>query len=488
MRRIIFTLATVVSIASLALAASRPSLDGRAVVAEEGVMPAGLFAKTVGYLPGDSVSVTNPATGITINVLILGSIDPSAGVAILLSPEAADKLFITSESNTQVKITKRVGMLDESVSGSGTVISDTPTDSLLPNRVKDSLDSQLGAVDETLGPTPMTATEESPGPDPAMAAGDDNAADLALVPAEETSGGEASPSGRTADATEEDGLSEYTATSTEEDELSEYTITSTEEVPLNHVLAEHSPVYIVESVDKTVEPIPLPSPSESLEETTIAEIVEPAPSEDAEPQEPDTEISAADDDGAEDSGTTEEAIVLVPVAPPVPEVISSTVEETLVEEPLPESEEEALAAAADSEPDDPFSPIVLVPADENPPMDAESTFTPTPLSPATPAGDVAKNIPPASGGLGAANGGLVKSLSELERGKYYVQIAILAEQNNIDKLLSEYGGKYPLVMVPMKSGKAMQMMVGPLNVDEYGAILAKFKDLGFKDSFLRKIR
>lgn len=476
MRRIIFTLATVVSIASLALAASRPSLDGRAVVAEEGVMPAGLFAKTVGYLPGDSVSVTNPATGITINVLILGSIDPSAGVAILLSPEAADKLFITSESNTQVKITKRVGMLDESVSGSGTVISDTPTDSLLPNRVKDSLDSQLGAVDETLGPTPMTATEEeSPGPDPAMAAGDDNAADLALVPAEETSGGEASPSGRTADATEEDGLSEYT-------------ITSTEEVPLNHVLAEHSPVYIVESVDETVEPIPLPSPSESLEETTIAEIVEPAPSEDAEPQEPDTEISAADDDGAEDSGTTEEAIVLVPVAPPAPEVISSTVEETLVEEPLPESEEEALAAAADSGPDDPFSPIVLVPADENPPMDAGSTFTPTPLSPAAPAGDVAKHIPPASGGLGAANGGLVKSLSELERGKYYVQIAILAEQNNIDKLLSEYGGKYPLVMVPMKSGKAMQMMVGPLNVDEYGAILAKFKDLGFKDSFLRKIR
>ena len=88
MRRFIFSLLIISLTATLAFATSKPSLDGRAVVAEEGVLPAGLFAKTVGYLPGDSVSVTNPATGITINVLILGSIDPSAGVAILLSPES----------------------------------------------------------------------------------------------------------------------------------------------------------------------------------------------------------------------------------------------------------------------------------------------------------------------------------------------------------------------------------------------------------------
>ena len=52
-------------------AAARPSLDGRAVVADRGDMPEGLFAKTVGYLPGDSVSVTNPTSGITIEILVL---------------------------------------------------------------------------------------------------------------------------------------------------------------------------------------------------------------------------------------------------------------------------------------------------------------------------------------------------------------------------------------------------------------------------------
>ena len=66
-----------------------PSLDGRAVVADDGVLPKGIFAKTVGYLPGDSISVTNLTNKSTVEILVIGAIDPSEGVAILLSPEAA---------------------------------------------------------------------------------------------------------------------------------------------------------------------------------------------------------------------------------------------------------------------------------------------------------------------------------------------------------------------------------------------------------------
>lgn len=105
-------------------AAARPSLDGRAVVADAGDMPKGLFARTIGYLPGDSVCVTNPATGSTVDVLILGAIDANEGVAILLSPEAADVLNITKNSNVQVKITKRTGSLDETVKGSAMIEED----------------------------------------------------------------------------------------------------------------------------------------------------------------------------------------------------------------------------------------------------------------------------------------------------------------------------------------------------------------------------
>lgn len=452
MRRFIFSLLIVSLLVSAAFATSKPSLDGRAVVAEEGVLPTGLFAKTVGYLPGDSVSVTNPATGITINVLILGSIDPSAGVAILLSPEAADKLFITPDSNTQVRITKRTGMLDESVSGAGTVISDTPVDTLLPNQVKDELDSQLGSVDKTLNPvhideasgtTPLLAetpeesvaepviSEPESVPEPEMEPEEENV-ELALV--------------ATDDATEE-------PVPVAEDPVADpdYTITSVEEVPMNHVLAGNNPVYIVESVDPTA------SIMVECDEDTAA---------------------------PEATDTAAEELVLVPAEEPADSALTSAMAETAME-----TEESLLAAAEDPNLVDPFAPIILVPADENPPLEADSTFTPVPVN-ATPEpieSAVAKAATPTSG-LGAKQPHLIKELSQLESGKYYVQIATLAQQENIDNLLAEYGGKYPIVMVPMKSGKAMQMMVGPLNVDEYGAIMAKFKNLGFKDSFLRKIR
>lgn len=460
MRRFIFSLLIISLTATLAFATSKPSLDGRAVVAEEGVLPAGLFAKTVGYLPGDSVSVTNPATGITINVLILGSIDPSAGVAILLSPEAADKLFITPDSNTQVKITKRTGMLDEAGSGSGTLVADTSTDTLLPNQVKDDLDSKLNSLDETLG-TPST---EEKVPEEALTEAALAEGAMAYVP-----------------ATEE-------ATHTPE----EVAITSVEEVPMNHVLSEHDPVYIVESLSEdpfsgfeTEPELAAITPEEEPTEETLSEEV----SEEDTTEEPDGESVAEETE-------IEEAIVLISEE----SALETSEESTLT--PLdewPSSEDTTFAdeylAADDASLVDPFAPIILVPAEENPPVEetpaeeippaveAESTFVPVPVESA-----VTKSVTPSSSLGTTAQKDMIKSLDQLESGKYYVQIATFAERENIDRMLKDYGSKYPFVMVPLKSGKAMQMMVGPLNVDEYGAILARFKSLGFKDAFLRKIR
>ena len=55
------------------LASFSPSLDGRAVVVEAGVFPQGLFAKTVGYLPGDMISVTNITGDRTVDILVTRS-------------------------------------------------------------------------------------------------------------------------------------------------------------------------------------------------------------------------------------------------------------------------------------------------------------------------------------------------------------------------------------------------------------------------------
>lgn len=472
MRRFIYSIVLVLLTASLIFATSKPSLDGRAVVADEGVLPQGLFAKTVGYLPGDSVSVTNPATGITINVLILGSIDPSAGVAILLSPEAADKLFITPESNTQVKITKRTGMLDESVSGSGTVVSSTSTDTL-PDSLTEGLDAKLDAVDVALG-TP--AKPEAP-VEP-VTAEPEPAEEIAEPVADEPE-----PIAEIAEPEPENPPAEPAAN--EMDEASRYTITSVEEIPENSIDSKDDPVYIVEVLDAeapqpVVEPesVAEPEPVEDPVSTTEALAVATMESEpDVEPE------PVAVPQPVEDPLSTTEAFAATTVEPEMEPIESvASIDEPLEEDP-------SLI--------DPFAPIILVPAGENPPEEdiakvASTTIKPQPLAshtaPVTPPkeGTVAKNV--LSKDVDASYKGMVKSLSELEKGKYYVQVATFAEQENIDKLLKEYGSKYPFVMVPLKSGSAMQMMIGPLNVDEYGTVLARFKSLGFNDSFLRKIR
>ncbi len=105
-------------VTGILLWAESPSLDGRALVADPGLFPRGLFAKTVGYLPGDSISVTNPANGERVDILVIGSLDPSEGVAVLLSPEAAEALNIKKNANNLVKLTKRSGGADEVCNGS----------------------------------------------------------------------------------------------------------------------------------------------------------------------------------------------------------------------------------------------------------------------------------------------------------------------------------------------------------------------------------
>ena len=83
---------------------------------------------------------------------------------------------------------------------------------------------------------------------------------------------------------------------------------------------------------------------------------------------------------------------------------------------------------------------------------------------------------------------IVPSLKDLKSGSYYIQIAALGDKLNIKQVIDQYGSKYPIVLVPLSSGKAYQVLVGPLSVDEYGTVMAKFKAFGYKDAFLRKIR
>lgn len=78
------------------------------------------------------------------------------------------------------------------------------------------------------------------------------------------------------------------------------------------------------------------------------------------------------------------------------------------------------------------------------------------------------------------------TMAEIEKlSAYYVQISSLSRQENIEAVLNTYADKYPIVVVPLASGASYPVLVGPLGVDEYSAVQAKFKAFGFKDAFLR---
>lgn len=468
MKRILAILLLTVSIGMVGFATSKPTIDGRAIVAEEGVLPKGLFAKTVGYLPGDSVSVTNPATGITINVLVLGSIDPSNGVAIMLSPEAAEKLFITPGVNTQVKVTKRTGSLDEVSSGLALLQGED-----IPDDLKAEIEKQIAAMEEKNSTEPV---DTIPVEETFEETRDEPAETVETVVSEKT--GAAIPS--ETENTEPEEVTETEPAETAETVVSEKTGAVVPAEQNNIVPAEQNTIVPTEPKDVVpTEDLEEDSPIEEViviqEDIGLYESKEIA-------KEPITPIKPTESEPEE-----EKVIPAENTKEPAP------IEEIVTEDKTPAEKDlaEESVKSTDTSLVDPFAPIILVPAEERLPEEKDTidndtmVITPVPLS--TEEEVTVEPVVPESTLVMREDWNIVPTLSQLERGKYYVQFITLAEEENILRIMAAYSQKYPIVLVPLTNGSAYQVMVGPLSVHEYGMILARFKELGYKDAFARKI-
>lgn len=490
-----------------------PSLDGRAVVAPEGAMPKGVFAKTVGYLPGDSISVTSLSAKKTVDILVIGSIDSSEGVAILLSPEAAELLGLSKDANNVVKITKRSGQLDEAVAGTAVIGGKVENDEsdFEPEEIVSESENAAGTeedsdsveeisaekaegeekddyAEETVEPEPVESVEaaENPAPETEIEpevideAVPHDSEDLEnsgaesseeAVPSEPLESAEEIPEDKV--PSKEDSVEPEKIDATdapEEDELSENS--SESPIPVEECPEEVEP-------DEKLEPAEGDELSESVEKIEATD--EPA----AEEPEPAKESVSVDDDVVSETPFEEESVS----ADELPEMNAEN------SEPV-ENERPETGPLSEENSEESYEPIVLVPAESNPP---ESTGKPDEVSKnevyAKPAENVEnKEKERAAEGKkpGASKKSLekykVSSLKELESGKYYIQIAVLADENNLKNTVSKFEKQYPVTLVPLASGKATQVMIGPLGMDEYGAVLNRFKKSGYKDAFLRKIK
>lgn len=498
-----------------------PSLDGRAVVAPEGSMPKGVFAKTVGYLPGDSISVTSLSAKKTVNILVIGSIDSSEGVAILLSPEAAELLGLSKDANNVVKITKRSGQLDEAVAGTAVIGGKVENDEsdFEPEEIVSESENAAGTeedsdsveeisaekaegeekddyAEETVEPEPVESVEaeENPAPETEIEpevideAVPHDSEDLENSAAESSE--EAVPSEPLESAEE---IPEEKVPS-KEDSVEPEKIDATD-APEEDGLSENSgeiPVP-VEECPEEVEPDEKLEPAEGDELSESEEKIEATDEPAVEEPEPEKESVSVDGDVVSETPFEEESVS----ADELPEMNAENSEPVENERPeaVPYVDSENVEAGPLSEEnsEESYEPIVLVPAESNPP---ESAAKPAEVykneASAKPAENKAEERAAEGKKPGASKKSLekykVSSLKELESGKYYIQIAVLADENNLKNTVSKFEKQYPVTLVPLASGKATQVMIGPLGMDEYGAVLNRFKKSGYKDAFLRKIK
>lgn len=502
---------------------SSASVEGVIEVAGKDELPAGYFGKAAGYLPGDSVSITNPNTGITLQILNLGTLDASGGIAILISEESAKSLGIERNSGVKVKLAPRSGYFDETVSGNA-VLDEKTLPAAKEEPVSDvSAEPAVQAGPEAASqPAENAAVSVEPAAPVAVAGvpliadtednGKEENAEVAAVEDEAETPVDEIDSEDETDFSDEEKLSAEPV----EEEVSaddEPSVESVEEetepviveapAPTEECEVPEEPYEDYESVEdgflESKEAVEQPSPAEESEVEAVT-VEEPDPIEEETedlPEEENAELVIVEELQEEEPETptedeTEEEAVTVEEPSPIEE--DSAAEENQMEEV---SEPEEVVAEPNAEPEaqssgesesSDYAPIVLVPSEPEspePPVDASIENEPIEIVPVESVPEEKKSEPeplqteyPVS-----IQDYVVSSESALASNCYYIQIATMGNIKNIENILVKYS-KYPVSLIP--AGKNYRVLVGPLSVDEYGAVLAKFKNAGFKDAFVRK--
>ena len=527
----------------LMFASFSPSLDGRAVVVDKGVFPQGLFAKTVGYLPGDIISVTNIAGDATVDILVIGALDPSEGVAIMLSPEAAEAMGIDSSANNIVKITKRSGQ-DDQVFGNAVISKSSAEIDDFDDEEFESIGAEQNsdAFDNTENEEPEEFEEESAEEETFEEAAEDETevpeTEIAEETEEEPEVPEAVEEAEEEEAFEEEVIEEE-ETADEEFEEEETPVEDAEEENEEEAFEDETPDAIEEAAeeeafeeDKLDE---LPAEEESFEEENLDELpaeeeseeesVEEEPEEfeeeaaESEIEEETAEEETVEEDIPEEEESLEEEAFDEETPADIPEETTEAEDDVPAAEAFEADELDNLPAETEAEPEtevseetieenetDEYEAIVLVPADANPPENEEDEvedviseddidaideeITLTPLVEETPAEpDELKPEPEQEPkAVTSYDRYMVPSLKNLESGKYYIQIAVYSSEDNILDVINKYGTNYPITIVPMAGGSSKQILIGPVTMDEYKVVLERFKSYGFKDAFLRKIK
>gem|GEM_PF-1097220 len=501
---------------------------GAVAIASAGDLPSGYFSKAQNYLPGDNIAVTNPRTGVTINVLNLGSLDESDSVVLLLTPEAAAKLGMSESSSLRVKVSRRPDNFDDIASGiailsyGGDALAEAPSrpvENLPPPadsagvQESDPWDGEIpadgDAEDGSLWDSgiPADGAEESDPWDseiPADGADENDGGrveiggvelpDFGSSKVQPFPGMEDAGRGSASALVQEEDAAPLTGP---EEEVPEEPFVF-EESPLEHIAGEPAvpaepkkaqppaveEELLADTMPPEIEETPVTPPA--VEEELLADATSLPVIEELSPRE--ERVAELDENIIDGTGTalppagSGEAVTREPEVQLVSDTSADETEYEEVTETVERVEKSTEIVLV------PTQPLVPPPAPESSAGADKKTGKPSEGEPKSSATQpAAAGTPSSAVSSSASKVPVLKQESDLKKNSCYVQIATVSRLQSGEQLAAKYP-RYPIVLVELAGGKGYKVLVGPLTGDEYGAVLEKFKAFGYKDAFVKRTK
>jgi len=458
MKRSISKIVCVSVMMALSIASLWAVWEGNAGIASAGEFPGtGMYARSDMFPKNTIVEIQNLEKDITVRAVITGSAG-IAGLVAVLSPDTAAALNIKAGSVSRVRISIPSPVSEKPAVG--TVVSGTGNEITDPDVNPAIAASQANPAGDV---SPLSSVAETSA-NPLVPLQSANTAAVA----EPVTGAGAVPVVAPVIA------SEAAPEPTAETPVSNYAMIDGDEPAEPAVSESRSVATTTDSAPAAADAASTYIPSAIYDEPAVVAVPAETPPEPA--VEPDTPseavVAAVDSPDAVPEETPGEAVpdsadvALIPAEPIPPQAVETeTAADVATVEPIAALPQDAALAEPVPEP----LPVaaVSVPLVEAAPVIAETA----PKQPAQTAEVTGLTY-----------------VSSFTKGSYYIQIASYSDPLNAKKVLDNYGKKYPIVLERSagKSGDLIKVFIGPVQKDEYGAVLERFKSLGFKDAFVKK--
>jgi hypothetical protein len=416
--------------------------EGAAAVSSGGEFPdSGFYVATNSFPRNTVVDITNLETGKTVRGIVAANLD-SPGLLAIVSKECAEAVGLQSRSIGRIRMIQPADPIAFSRFGEESLSSGDP-------------DYDPEAALKAYGQAEPGAQIAEPAVEPAA------------DPFAETSAGPAEAPPVVAVIPHRPGKMPEDSAAADETPVNETPAAAAPETEPAAVIAE-APVVAVPAKEPVQPEVPVTDP--------------------VQPQE-------AADEKAETAGYSE------------PEPAGAVVVTALPEEPSPEEAETVLAAAVPEEsvpetvyPEESVwytpeagSVFTLVPAEERPPAAVDTVpeiteFHPVEEAPVVP--PVYLTEEPARAPVYNTVPGVfsVPSVGELEPGKYYLQLGAYSYTEAVEREITKIEKNLPLAVQCTGSADrpVYRILVGPVNHGESGALLQRFRGIGYGDAFVRK--